>query len=230
MRRQPNNKLQEHNRRKRRSLRHQLRKEGQASGRSSRHNNRMFRTIISLVCLIAAGVIFFLFTQPKYDEVQNANAQIAQYDEALMRAAELQKLKQTLLSRYNTFNPVEIERLQKLLPDHVDNVRLILDLDSLAGKHGMALQNVAVSSAETTQSAQTAIGAVGASKQKYDSLTIKFMTQGTYQTFRSFLTDLEASLRIVDLVALSISRAGATEGINQPLYTYDITLRTYWLK
>ncbi|HVU75768.1 MAG TPA: type 4a pilus biogenesis protein PilO [Candidatus Paceibacterota bacterium] len=187
------------------------------------------RTIVALICLVAAGAIFMLYTKPTYDTVQSQNAQIAQYDQALEKATELQQLKQSLLSRYNTFNPSDIDRLQKLLPDHVDNVRLILDLDSLAGKHGMALQNVAVSGAESgAASSKTASGAVGASKQKYDSLTIKFTTQGTYDTFRNFMADLEKDLRIVDLVSLDLSNAISSG--QSTFYTYDITLRTYWLK
>ena len=170
-----------------------------------------------------------MYTQPTYDGVQASNAQIGQYDEALQKATELQTIKQTLLSRYNTFSPTDVDRLQKLLPDHVDNVRLILDIDSLAGKHGMTLQNVAVSSTAAGQD-QTAGGSVGSSKQKYDSLTLKFTTQGSYETFRQFLADLDASLRIVDLISLSIARAGVSPTGGGQLYTYDITLRTYWLK
>jgi Tfp pilus assembly protein PilO len=189
----------------------------------------MVRTIVSVLCIVAAGAIFFMYTQPSYDSVQADNAQIAQYDQALQKATELQQLKQTLLSRYNTFDPADIDRLQKLLPDHVDNVRLILDLDSLAGKHGMALQNVAVSSAESSAASnQTASGQVGASKQKYDSLTIKFTTQGSYATFREFLADIEKSLRVVDLVSLTLSNSSGSG--QSALYTFDITLRTYWLK
>lgn len=183
----------------------------------------MIRTFISLVSLIAAGAIFFMYTQPTYDTVQAQNATIGQYDQALQKATELQTIKQTLLSKYNSFNPTNIERLQKLLPDHVDNVRLILDMDNLAQKHGMAMQNVAVSAAPN-QNAQTAVGTINASKQKYDSLTIKFTTVGTYDTFRQFLGDLQSSLRIVDLVALDLTPVDTVR------YSYDITLRTYWLK
>lgn len=190
----------------------------------------MIRTIFSLICLVAAGSIFFLYTKPEYDKVQTTSAEIAQYDQALEKAAELQQLKQSLLARYNTFSPTDVDRLQKLLPDHVDNVRLILDIDSLAGRHAMALQNVVVSSAESVQTTnQSATAAVGASKQKYDSVTLKFTTQGTYDTFLAFLGDLEQSLRIVDLVSLSLSNSAATPG-REPIYTYDVTLRTYWLK
>lgn len=201
----------------------------------------MTRLIIAIVGCALAGGIFFLYTKPAYDGVQTKKVQIAQYDAALDKAAELQKLKQTLLSRYNAFNPTDLERLHKLLPDHVDNVRLILDLDNLASRYGLSLQNVDVSNsgAETTKS-QTAVGAIGASSQKYDSLTLTFATRATYSTFQKFLDDLESSLRIVDLVSLSIDptssadipgvSSGSARTASEPFYGFKIVLRTYWLK
>ncbi len=209
------------------------------------------RPIIAIIGVVLAGGIFFWYTKPAYDGVQETRANIAQYDAALDKAAELQTLKQTLLSRFNTFDPADLDRLQKLLPDHVDNVRLILDLDKLAEQYGLALQNVDVSSSQKqTAKSQTALGAVGSSNQKYDSLTLTFGTTATYSDFVRFLTDLESSLRIVDLVSLTIASgtsgaAGPSNPTNpfpqstkvtssakstEPLYTYNITLRTYWLK
>ncbi len=206
----------------------------------------MIRLILAILGAIFAGGIFFYYTQPTYDGVQATQMQIAQYNAALDKAAELQSLKQSLLSRYNAFNPNDLDRLQKFLPDHVDNVRLILDLDSLAGRYGLGLQNVDVSgsSGQSGAKVQTAIGAVSASGQKYDSLTLKFTTHGTYSAFERFIADLESSLRVVDLVSLAISSnapgsiptavplagAGNRAAGSEPSYTYDITLRTYWLK
>lgn len=192
----------------------------------------MFKSIFSVVSVVAAGAIFFLYTQPTYDQVKSMASEISQYDEALNKAAELQQLKQALLSKYNTFNPSDIAKLQKLLPDHVDNVRLILDFDSIAGRHGMAIQNVVVSSSQSAKSSQTAIGTVSASKQKYDSLTIKFTSQGTYEDFRGFLDEMQRSLRIVDLVSLTITRTSdaPVTGSSGPLYNFEVTMRTYWLK
>lgn len=202
----------------------------------------MVRLIIAVVCFIVAGAAFALYTRPAYDQVQALQAQIASYNAALDKAAELQQLKQSLLSRFNAFNPSDLDRLQRLLPDHVDNVRLILDLDNLASRYGLSLQNVDVSSSEAENAKkQTAIGAIGTANQKYDSLTLTFTTRGTYENFIPFITDLESSLRIVDLASLSMAaenrgdssgRGGAgTQGASgDPAYTYRITLRTYWLK
>lgn len=187
----------------------------------------MIRTVIASIALLSAAGVFFSYTKPTYDASGAARAEIAQYDAALTKAAELQKLKQTLLTRFNTFNPAEIERLKKMLPDHIDNVRLILDLDNLAGANGLALQNVVVSTPSGEGQAQTAAGAISSSKQGYDSVTLAFTTVASYETFLKFLSDLQTSLRIVDLVSLRLTPNGS--GGSQ-LYTFDITLRTYWLK
>ncbi len=170
-----------------------------------------------------------MYTQPAYDEMQGLRAKSDEYDQALSKAAELQQLKQTLLSRYNAFNPSDLDRLQKLLPDHVDNVRLVLDLDNLARSHNLALQNVVISNPASKSGDPSVIGAIGKGGQKYDSLTLKFGTQGKYEDFSQFLQDLESSLRVVDLVSLNLSQDRSVTG-STPAFRFDLTIRTYWLR
>ena len=188
----------------------------------------MIRSIISLIGVGGAIALFVFYTMPTYDGVKTLMMENESYDLALDKAAELQRLKQSLLSRYNSFNPQDMERLHKLLPDHVDNVRLVLDLDNLAAKHGIALQNVVVSRPSGTESAQGET-VIGPSRQQYDSVTMSFATVATYEAFQDFLLDLEDSLRIVDIVDLSIENDATTEG-GPLLYRFNIVLRTYWLK
>ncbi len=189
----------------------------------------MTRTILSLCILAASGAIFFLYTKPAYDSVRIVQAQISEYDQALAKAGELQKLKETLLSRFNAFNPTDIDRLQKLLPDHVDNVRLVLDLDTLANQRGFALQNVVIS-APGTETVPGREPVIGRDRQTFDSLTLRFATAGTYPKFVEFMKALEESLRIVDVVSLTLDPDSSATAGGEPIYRYDITLRTYWLK
>lgn len=179
--------------------------------------------------LLTAGATFFMYTKPAYDGIRGSQAQIAQYDQALEKATQLQQIKQSLLARYNAFNPNDISRLQKLLPDHVDNIGLILDLNSLAAQHAMALENI-----DVTDSGVAAPGAdsatIGATPQDYDSLTLRFTTHSTYSNFEQFLKDIEASLRIVDLTSLAITKSGSDAVTGGSVYQYQITLRTYWLR
>ena len=85
----------------------------------------MMRLTFAILGVILSGLTFFFYTKPTYEAVQNTSAQVDQYNAALDKAAELQQLKQSLLSRYNAFSSNDLDRLQKFLPDHVDNVRLI---------------------------------------------------------------------------------------------------------
>lgn len=193
----------------------------------------MGKTIFAIMGFTAALGVFFFYTKPTYATVGDLQAQIAQYQEALDKAAQLQALKQKLLARDNSFNPTDLARLQTMLPDHVDNIGLILELDNLASRYGMALENVDVAKAQSDTGKQSAAATIGASAQKYDSLTLHFATYGTYDNFRAFLKDLESSLRIVDLQALTIAAQGtpgAAPGASEATYRYEMTIKTYWLK
>lgn len=184
---------------------------------------------------IAIGV-FFLYTKPAYDKIQGIKDDVAQFDAALDKARELQELKRSLLARYNTFTSEQLNRLTHLLPDHVDNVRLVLDLDSAAQRYGMAVQNVIINKGAEAANAQpqTVLGSLAAQSVAYDSVTMQFTLRGTYPSFVGFMQDLEAGLRLVDLVALSVEpEAIAKEGEaaqEEPVYRYNVTIRTYWLK
>ncbi len=199
----------------------------------------MTRNILSVAFVIIAIGMFAMITRPTYDDVQQQQAQMAQYDAALQKAAQLEQIKQTLLSRYNSFNQSDLSRLQVMVPDHVDNIGLILDLANLAGRYNLPLENVDV----TTPTTQSTTGssptsptsppspqsiAIGSDAAPYQNLTIKFSTTGTYDSFTQFMTALQSSLRVVDMVSLNLSQNSAKTG-GTPTYQYDVVLRTYWL-
>lgn len=194
----------------------------------------MTKIIISILALVVAAALFIGYTRPTYERIQAVQDDITQFDQALEKSRELQELKRGLLSRYNTFTENDLSRLNRLLPDHVDNVRLVLDLDNLASRYGMAVQNVLISRGTEEEQVATVLGALGTQSSKYDSLNMQFATVGTYSNFVRFLEDLEASLRIVDLVGLTIEPTTITDEdgneLEEPLYEYNVAIRTYWLK
>ena len=82
----------------------------------------MGKTIFAMLGFAAAIGVFFFYTKPTYAAVGQLQAQIAQYQEALDKATQLQDLKQKLLARYNAFDPGDISRIQTMLPDHADTM------------------------------------------------------------------------------------------------------------
>lgn len=174
--------------------------------------------IISIILLIASAGLFFGYIDPTYTDVKSKLAEKAEYDGALNRSKELQIERDKLLTKYNAMPKQDRDMLGKLVPDNIDNVRLIIDLDEIAKKYSMRVRNFRADSAEKSDT-------LGASNNPYGTLTLSFTTTASYNTFLAFLKDLEHSLRVIDVTAIAFNSSDTNT-----LYDYNVTLKTYWLK
>lgn len=177
------------------------------------------------IILVGAALgLFVLYTNPTYQEIKGRKAEVASYDEALNKSQELRAVRDQLLAKRNTFPAEFVQKLERMLPDNVDNIRLIIDINNIAARHQLALSDVELGAVGDSPVERNAT-AVGASGDAVGSVTVGFSTTATYEDFLTFLADIEHSLRLVDVETLSFKAAG--EG---GLSNYDMTIRTYWLK
>lgn len=182
----------------------------------------MNRNVTAVILAVLAIGIYFTFTSGKINELKAIRATNAEYQQAIDNSARLIKVRDDILKSYNAISNEDKDRLNKIVPDNVDNVRLIIDVkDDIAARHGFFLKNIKTSS----PSAQTQTGnAMSDSSGKYGMVTLSFSVTSTYEKFVDFLKDLEASLRIMDVSKLSI----ATN--DSGTYDFTVELKTYWLR
>lgn len=179
----------------------------------------MIRTLIPIVLLAIAVGVFAWFIDPSYERIKVARATVVQYDEALNKSRELQTIRDELLRTRNAFLEIDKRRLEKLLPNSIDNVRLILDIDSVAARYALRIRNTNI-----TETASRREGAVGSDDSPLGSAVINFSVAASYTDFVRFLKDLEASLRIVDVTGITFS---ARDG---DLTEFTVSVKTYWLR
>jgi Tfp pilus assembly protein PilO len=214
----------------------------------------MIKTILSILLFVISGGMLFAYASPVYTKTQATLAEVAQYTEANGKVREVQELKNALTAKYQQLTPQNIARLQSLLPDHVDNVKLVLDIDGIAERRGIRIGNVvakredekASGSANSTPSLGIESAVLDA--QKYKSLVLDFNVVANYSDFILFMRDLEQSLRIVDLVSLKmepVSTRGGVSNLPSELrglaggavgtvtaadeFQYAVSIKTYWL-
>lgn len=180
------------------------------------------RLVFPLVLIVAAIGLFVLYTNPTYQSLKGAQAKVSAYDDALDKSQELKSLRDKLQSARNAFSPQDEQKLTRLVPDQVDNIRLIIDINSIAARRGLALSNVALGEVSRSSTAPSGI-AVGPSGDPIGSVNLGFSVVASYEDFLAFLQDLEHSLRIIDIEKLSFG--APTNG----KYTFSFTIRTYWL-
>jgi hypothetical protein len=189
----------------------------------------MTRILPILFILIAIG-LFFFYIEPTWNgPIAQAKQQVASYDSALAAASTFTQKENQLLAEQNSIPAASLSRLETYLPDGVNNVQLILDLNSLAQKSGVSLANFDVENNAAQQEAGAggattpAVGGLPQSTSAVNSLTLSVSATGTYQAFRTFLAASEQSLRQMDVTSLQVSNSSTG------VYTYTITYRIYWL-
>jgi hypothetical protein len=200
----------------------------------------MMRFILPLIIIGIGVTIFFTFSNPMYVEIGELRAQAASYDEALLNSKALENERDKLTQKDNAIDPEDKIKLRKLLPDTVDNIRLILEIEKLAMPYGMLLKDVKYNATlDPQKDGGGAVQAVSQSTNKeYGSWDLEFSTTGTYGNFLNFMADLEKNLRIVDVSSIDFSsetgaKSGAEVSSSHPsleVYKYDFKIKTYWLK
>ena len=182
----------------------------------------MSRLLIPLILLCAAIGLFVLYIDPAYQTIQKLQAQVSAFDDALNKSKELKRVRDQLLSRRNTFPDEKLQKIEKILPDNVDNIRLVIDINNVAARHSLTLKNVQLGNISDSTKAKNAL-AVGTSGSPVGSVDLGFVVNAPYINFLSFIQDLEHSLRVIDIEKISFT-AGEKDSSD-----YTVSIRTYWL-
>ncbi len=205
----------------------------------------MLRLIIPIILIIGSIAGFSVMVNPAYKEAKALQAQISSYDQALANSRSLENERDKLTQKFNSMSSNDINKLQKLLPDSVDNIRLILEIEKLASPYGMALKDVrydakaedAKKNGDTAVSSATQGGQGKNTNKEYGSWDLEFTVDGSYNDFINFLQDLERNLRIVDVVSVKFSSVNSLPNKSNNLsvasadvYRYTFRVKTYWLK
>ncbi len=183
------------------------------------------RYIYLIILIVASGLVFSAIIAPKYKQAQSLKKEISTFDVRLSTAEALKVSREDLIAKYNSISKTDLDNIKVLLPDSVDNIRLIIQLDALATKNGLSsLRDVQY---DTQKSEQSPIQQNATVQKPYGEFTMSFSTSGPYKNFLSFISDLEQNLRLVDVseVKFSQSNPNLVDSLS-----YNIKLKTYWLK
>lgn len=182
----------------------------------------MTRLALPSILIAAALGLFVMYTNPSYQASKAVAAEVSAYNDALTKSQELKAVRDKLTSKRNTFSPDDVTKLSRVLPDNVDNIRLIIDINNIAARRNLSLTNVQLGSVSNSRNAQNSL-ASGASGDSVGSVTVGFSVNASYDNMLAFLGDLEHSLRIIDIQSLGFS-AGSGDNAD-----YSFSIRTYWL-
>ncbi len=192
----------------------------------------MLKALTPIFALIIAVGLGVTYIKPEFAKITASQAETKRYVDAIEKASQLKDLIDKKVQQINSFNPVDMDRLQTILPENVHEVAVMLDLDALARAHRLSLSDIKVekSALDTTTPPPIAPadpnappGTTPAEPEKpaYISRDISFTVTGTYEDFRKFVQGLEQSLVFFDVQTLSFSQSQGD------LTAFKLKIRTY---
>ncbi len=197
----------------------------------------MFKIIFPILLLSTSVLMFFTFINPNYQKIKEQRVELLSYNEALDNSKIILGQKNNLLATVNEIPQEQKDKLEKLLPSNIDNIRLIIEINNIAKRYGVVLRAIEFGStpgvgdvkAGTTQVGQKISnpGPVGGNTE-YGTVTLGFTTIASYKTCVSFLKELETSLRLVEIKSVVFDAPASSQ--DRDLYTFRIELNTFWLK
>lgn len=203
--------------------------------------------LISTILFFAISILlFFFFIDPLYGEIKELRANVSTYNTALNNSTELQKTRDDLVDTYKQVKEEDRNKLVHLLPSTINNIELILEIEKIANLHGMPIGEIKFDSSNlaTNKDNKKTEGAPVVESNPseylpYGIFPMEFTIEGRYETFLSFLKDLESNLRLVDVKSINFtvpekaSGEGSTPGsraTDPTIYRYSLKVETYWLK
>jgi len=160
------------------------------------------------------------YTEGKYNTygVTQLRDEFAKYEDSLTSSKKVLDNRKLLGDKKNSISTADTQRLTTLLPDNIDNIRLILEVSKIASQRNLSIKNLSIGAIVKKSDA------VGPDNTPYGTVSLGFSVNATYDNYLAFLRDLEDNLRIIDIP--SVSFASTDNGF----YDFNFTINTYWLK
>ena len=183
----------------------------------------MNRSLTATIFIAMALGLYFTVTKTVMTDASKINQSNKDYEQAIANVSKILQKFDELVDKKKRIGTENLDKLEKMVPQKMDNIRLIIDLNSIAFRYGFVLKGIqATAATNNVTTAATQPGIIPA--PVLESVTVTFSVSAPYQQFINFLQDLESTLRIMDVTSLSVNTS------ETGIYDWKVELKTYWLK
>lgn len=192
----------------------------------------MFRIVRPIAAIIIALLVLFFFVRPMYADLNAVQEDVSEYHEVLSDAEEFNQRLNNLYTTQNSFSALERERLDLLVPEKIDEIRALVDLEALANREGLLFRDIDAAleeGEESRASSERRNVNVPVAKDDFDgrleSRDVTFTVSGTYRQFRAFIRQIEQSLILMEVVKIDFKSSAETTQ-----WDYNVTVRIFALR
>ncbi len=182
----------------------------------------MDQNISTTIILVASVIIFFSFTSTSYVSVQSLSEQYEKVKEIAQEAQKLTEIEVEKRRDYEELAKYE-DDFESMVPLKRDDARTMMLIYSMAKTQEIIIRDVSIDEGFYGQRS-TRRSVDNGSEKSTKTITLYFDT--SYEKFTRFLTSLERSRRIFDVVSINFSSAVPSQNI----YNFEVAIQSYWIE
>ncbi len=181
----------------------------------------MIKNVSTFLFFLAAIALFWFWTRPYLNEIDGLKVNQSLLQKALEDSKELQKVRDVLLEKYNSITTDDLSRLSKIVPSDSETTKILVQLENAAGKAGVTVKNL---NSSVNQSTPQPPSQLASSTPAPGISTLDIRISASYESMKSFLDELQTSLRVIDIDGLNFTAA------DKNFYEITIKALTYFKK
>lgn len=166
-------------------------------------------------------MIFFTESKNYFPEIKVLRKQVSSYNETINTAKKVRSSIDKTLGEYNGISQDNVDRINKMVPSGAESMKLVVQIDDMMRKKGLSLSSIESKDAIDQNSVSNAVKNSG---KNVESIFLSIKARGSYQSFHSFIEDLEKSLRLIDVNSVKIGSVGQDD------FSFSIEAVSYWRK
>lgn len=153
------------------------------------------KTLIPAILFVTAIGLYFTYIDEAYLDMRQLQAQETEFDNALEDVKKVEDARAKLIAKYQSIQSGDLDRLGTFLPARVDDGQFILDVNNVAEYYDVEIGTI--TKGEVEESTDDFADFIKVEE-------FRFSITSTYNDFISFISDLEKSLQLVDIVSIDV--------------------------
>ena len=187
------------------------------------------KNIIIFLCLLACIIIVWQFILPLWDSIDFQKSRNSSLKEEVDKMEELiNKLKElTLVYKQRQ---AEAERLEKFLPVGQNFGGILNYVEMMGAQAGIIVDSIdwapkSEEESQTQKNITATTGQIGEIQAKNKTLSANISATGTYEAFKTFISNLENNIRLTEIKQIKLMPKG--EG-GSNIFDFDINAEMYY--
>lgn len=170
-------------------------------------SKRLFSSLLALLFLFGAFMIYFSLIQPSYASLLETRGQLVARGAFLDKQRSVVEQVERIIETF-TSNPQYREAISIALPEGPHAIEAVHQMNGIIANNNLHSDSydIQIESAQRQRSTREQEADASFTPPPVSKGTISFTVKGTYEDFKSFLSDLETNIRIMDVASLALQR------------------------